>query len=133
MKGANALLKHFVFWGPRQKSKWSEHTVSLGRITLTRWLLLSLLKRQGNLCCPGSYCYVNVAKNSNETAFPSSSRQGVVLVCVEKQLWCSLGVFSGDVCSQTGTPLLSCSVADGELQQAQQSARSVSLRMSWPC
>lgn len=78
MKGANALLKRFVFWGLRQKSKWSEHTVSLGRITLTRLLLLSLLKRQGNLCCPGSYCRVNVPKNSKETAFLCKSPERVL-------------------------------------------------------
>lgn len=96
MKGVNTSLKHFVFWGLRQKSKWSEHTVSLGRITLTRSLLLSLLKRQGNLCCPGSYCCVNVAKNSKETAFPSNSLgERCTSLCGEVILVCSLEVFSG--------------------------------------
>lgn len=66
--------------------------MSLGRITLTRSLLFSLLKRQGNLCSPSSYYCVNAAKNSEQTAFPSSSLRG-----------CSTGlrgkvilVFSGD-------------------------------------
>lgn len=104
-KGVNALLKRFVFWELRQKSKWSEHTVSLGRITLTRSLLLSLLKRQGNLCSPGSYCCVNVAKNSKETAFPSSSLRGCCTSLGGKMILVFSGGFLMEMCAVRLGPL----------------------------
>lgn len=134
MKGANALLKHFVFWGPRQKSKWSEHSVSLGRITLTRWLLLSLLKRLGNLCCPGSYCYVNVAKNSKETAFPSHSLRGCCTSLCGKAILVFSGGFLGGMCAFRLGPLCfpalwlkgSCSRHSNLLHPSR-------CACSWPC
>lgn len=130
MKGANALLKRFVFWGLRQKSKWSEHTVSLGRITLTL-LLLSLLKRQGNLCCPGSYCRVNVAKNSKETTFLCSPLRGCCTSLCGKVILVFSGGFLTGMCAVRLGPL--CSPAEGECSRHSNVLDPSRCACSWPC
>lgn len=134
MKGANALLKRFVFWGLRQKSKWSEHTVSLGRITLTRSLLLSLLKSQGNLCSPGSYCYENVAKNSKETAFPSSSLRGCCTgLCGEVILVVSGGFFTGMCAVRLGPLCFPARWLKGSCSRHSNLLDPSRCACSWPC
>lgn len=134
MKGVNTLLKRFVFWGLRQKSNWSEHTVSLGRITLTWSLLLSLLKRQGNLCCPGSSCCVNVAKNSKETAFPSSSLRGCCSSVCGKVILVFSGGFLTEVCAVRLGPL--CFPAlwlKGSCSRHSNLLHPSGCACSWPC